>query len=76
MSSYKNNRICYIPEQVIVRNVESVLNDTAADNDPGADPYFRERFAYALGILREYAMALRQVRDSGATDLSQFKNGM
>ena len=25
MSSYKNSRICYIPEQLIVRNVESVL---------------------------------------------------
>ena len=22
MSSYKNNRICYIPEQLIIRNVE------------------------------------------------------
>ncbi len=76
MSSYKNNRICYIPEQVIVRNVESVLNDQAADNNPDADQYFRARFAYALGILGEYARAMRQVRASGATDLSKFKNGM
>ena len=70
MSSYKNNRICYIPEQVIVRNVERVLNDSEADNNPDADQYFRARFGYALGILREYALAMRQVRDSGATDAS------
>jgi len=76
MSSYKNNRICYIPEQVIVRNVESVLNASPADNNLAADEYFRARFAYALGILKEYAVALRQVRASGATDTGTFKNGM
>ncbi len=76
MSSYKNNRICYIPEQIIVRNVESVLNENDADNNPDADQYFRSRIAYALGILKEYAVALRQVRESGAADLSVFKNGM
>ncbi|MFZ0469024.1 MAG: NAD(P)H-dependent oxidoreductase [Thiogranum sp.] len=76
MSSYKNNRICYIPEQVIVRNVERVLNDSEADNNPDADQYFRARFVYALGILREYALAMRQVRDSGVTEPGMFKNGM
>jgi NAD(P)H-dependent FMN reductase len=76
MSSYKNNRICYIPEQVIVRHVESVLNEREADNNPDADRYFRARFAYALTLLKEYAQALRQVRASGASDLSVFKNGM
>ena len=76
MSSYKNNRICYLPEHVIVRNVERVLNDDPAQNNPDADGYFRERIRYALGILVEYAKALAQVRASGATDLSKFKNGM
>jgi FMN-dependent NADH-azoreductase len=76
MSSYKNNRICYLPEHVIVRNVESVLNDDPAANNADADAYFRKRIAYALGILHEYAKALGAVRASGATDLSEFKNGM
>lgn len=76
MSSYKNNRICYLPEHVIVRNVERVLNADASQNDPDADRYFRERIDYALGILAQYAKALVQVRASGATDLSKFKNGM
>ena len=76
MSSYKNNRICYIPEHVIVRNCEQVLNDDPAQNNPDADAYFRDRIAWALGILREYAVALKQVRDSGATDTSVYKNGM
>ena len=76
MSSYKNNRICYIPEHVIVRHVESVLNDDPADNDPAADAYFRERIAWALGILREYALALRAVRASGVTEHERFPFGM
>lgn len=76
MSSYKNNRICYIPEQIIVRNVEKVLNDDAAQNDPDADAYFRDRIRFALGVLIEYAAALRQVRDSGVTRNPAYKNGM
>lgn len=76
MSSYKNNRICYIPEQIIVRNVESVLNENPEDNNPDTDSYFRERINWALGILREYAIALKQVRDSGVTNTDKFGNGM
>ncbi|MEN8179948.1 MAG: NAD(P)H-dependent oxidoreductase [Pseudomonadota bacterium] len=76
MSSYKNNRICYIPEQIIVRHVESVLNDDPAQNNPASDSYFRGRIQYALGILIEYAKALRQVRSSGVTQTDKFQNGM
>jgi NAD(P)H-dependent FMN reductase len=75
MSSYKNNRICYIPEQVIVRQVESLLNEQG-ENDAASDPYIRERIAYALRILREYALALQAVRASGLTFDPRFKNGM
>ena len=76
MSSYKNNRICYIPEQVIIRNVERVLNTSPEDNDTGADGYFRERILWTLGILKEYAYALKRVRESGATQTEKFGNGM
>lgn len=76
MSSYKNNRICYIPEQIIVRNVEKVLNDDPAQNNPDADAYFRDRITFALKILIEYAVALRQVRASGVIETTAYKNGM
>jgi NAD(P)H-dependent FMN reductase len=55
MSSYKNSRLCYIPEHVIVRHVEQVLNDDPGQNNLEADAYFRARIQWALGILREYA---------------------
>jgi len=76
MSSYKNSRICYIPEHVIIRDVESILNDNPADNDKRSDPYIRERLQWSLAILNEYATALKQVRESGVTQTDKFGNGM
>ncbi len=76
MSSYKNNRLCYLPEHLIIRKVESVLNDDSAKNDKETDSYFRERIVWCLGILKEYAIALKQVRDSGVTKTDKFTNGM
>lgn len=76
MSSYKNNRICYIPEHVIVRDVENILNDKPEDNDERSDQFYRERFAWALKILKEYASAFQQIRASGVTESDKFKTGM
>lgn len=76
MSSYKNNRICYIPEHVIVRNVESVLNQNPDDNNASADEYFRSRFEWSLNILTAYAKALKPLRDSGVAATDVFRNGM
>lgn len=76
MSSYKNSRICYIPEHVIVRHVEKVLNDNSDDNDGRSDPYIRERLQWSLNILKQYGVALKQVRESGSTESDKFKNGM
>lgn len=76
MSSYKNNRLCYIPEQIIIRNVESVLNENMNDNNERSDSYYRERIIWSLGILKEYAIALSAVRESGVTQTEKFSNGM
>jgi len=76
MSSYKNNRLCYIPEHVIVRHVEQVLNENTADNNTKSDSFYRERLEWTLKILAEYSRALNQVRVSGVTDTDKFTNGM
>ncbi|MFK5895125.1 MAG: NAD(P)H-dependent oxidoreductase [Pseudomonadota bacterium] len=76
MSSYKNSRLCYIPEQVIIRDVESILNQQESENDKRVDSYIRERLHWSLNILKEYAIALKQVRDSGVTETEKFTNGM
>lgn len=76
MSSYKNSRLCYLPEQLIIRNVESVLNADGQQNNAQADQYFRQRIDWVLPQLCHYARALKTVRDSGVTDMTDFSNGM
>jgi len=76
MSSYKNNRLCYIPEQVILRNIEKILNEKAENNDAEADSYFRQRISWALGILSGYAVALKSMRKNTEIHHDKFGNGM
>ena len=73
-SSYKNTRICYIPDHVVVRNVGQMLKgDQPSDEHDAA---VRARIAYSLRVLTEYAKALTSVRASGAIDLKSFPYGM
>lgn len=74
-SSYKNNRLCYIPEQLVVRNVAQVLNSVAEENNPEAHDYFVDRADYTLKLLMAYCDALTSVRAHGA-DLEKYPNGM
>ncbi len=76
MSSYKNNRICYIPEQLVLRNVESILNKDPADNNESADSYFKERIAWTLGILKGYTSAMQTMRSNTEIHHEKFGNGM
>lgn len=76
MSSYKNNRICYIPEQLVLRNVESILNENETDNKPETDTYFKERISWTLGILKGYAVALKTMREKTQIHHDKFGNGM
>ena len=76
MSSYKNNRLCYIPEQLILRNVEKILNENSDLNDESADSYFRQRIDWSLGILLGYSKALKTMRDTTEIFSDKFSNGM
>lgn len=74
MSSYKNNRLVYIPEHVIVRDVNAMLHgDTEASKHDGET---RARVAYGLDLLREYAKALAAVRESGVINHKDFPYGL
>lgn len=73
MSSYKNNRISYMPEHLIVRNVGKVLNEELGDED---DEKLRSRIDYSLALLSEYSKAYQAIRESGVVDLKTWRNGM
>ncbi|MCW7492731.1 NAD(P)H-dependent oxidoreductase [Leptospira sp. 2 VSF19] len=74
MSSYKNTRIVYLPDHVIVRHVESVLNSENPENKD--DEYIRSRLTYTLNVLVEYAKAFANVRQSGVIDIKTYPFGL
>lgn len=76
MNSAKNTYINYIPEHLIVRGAEDLMNDLDENSGDESDQYVKNRGLYGLSILVEYAMALKSVRDSKALDFETYKNGM
>ena len=76
MSSYKNNRICYLPEHLIVRHVESVFNADANDNDEKSQHYLEGRLDYCLKLLLSYGKAFKDIRSSEESSLAVYRNGM
>jgi NAD(P)H-dependent FMN reductase len=75
ISSYKNNRICWIPDHIIVRNVKGCMNDTLPSEDKD-DIYIRARLNHSLDLLGEYAKALVAVRNSKVADYATYQYGM
>lgn len=73
-SSYKNNRICYLPEHLIVRDVSNLFNGKEDDNKH-SEEYMSKRADACLGILLAYSDALKSARDV-IPDMSEFPNGM
>jgi NAD(P)H-dependent FMN reductase len=73
-SGYKNSRLLYIPEHVLVHDVADVLvGDTPASD---RDAWLRRRIEFADRILLEYAKALGPIRASGLTEHADFPYGM
>jgi len=75
LNSFKNTYINYIPQHVIVRNVNTVLNTPDAV-DTESDKLTRERIDYTLKILQVYAEAFVKIRSSDVIKNSPFPYGM
>ncbi|WP_242208321.1 MULTISPECIES: NAD(P)H-dependent oxidoreductase [unclassified Pseudomonas] len=72
-SSYKNSRILYLPEQLIIRSVESVLNSKCPSDEN--DVRIRARADWALDVLCQYDDALRTIR-TAIKHPPEFSTGM
>ncbi|AAN56572.1 NAD(P)H-dependent oxidoreductase [Shewanella oneidensis MR-1] len=59
MNALKNNKLVPIPDHLIIRNVENVLNATPQGT---RDIDLRERVQYSLFMLHQYAQALAPIR--------------
>jgi len=73
-SGYKNSRLVYIPEHVLVQDVADVLQGETPASD--RDAWLRRRIEFAERILLEYAKALAPIRASGLTEHADFPYGM
>ena len=76
MSSYKNNRICFLPEHLIIRNVESIFNKKSLNNNSSRQIYFENRLNYCLNLLLTYGEAFKKIRASKDVSLEVYKSGM
>jgi azobenzene reductase len=74
-SSYKNCRILYIPDHVIVRNAEKILIDEKPESNSG-DFFTRQRIDYSIALLKEYSKALAPIQKSAVLNYKDFPFGM
>lgn len=72
-SSYKNSKIVYVPDQLIVRNVKDVMNGAPASD---ADTYIQTRAGHSVRMLLAYAAALKPVRDNANAYHKDYPYGM
>lgn len=72
-TGYKNNRILFIPEHVIIRRVEQFTASNASP-DTNSD-VIAERLVYGLKVVKAYAEAAQQIRASGILNFKKFPYG-
>ena len=70
-SSYKNTHIMWIPENIIIRNVEEFNSGTHGNNIPG---WLDNRIDYVLKLLLAYASNMKPLRK--IINRKDFGNGM
>jgi NAD(P)H-dependent FMN reductase len=73
-SGYKNSRLVYLPEHVLVQDVGDVLAGETPASD--RDAWLRRRIEFADRILLAYAKSLSPIRSSGLTEHADFPYGM
>jgi len=74
MSGYKNTRICYIPDHMVLRNVEKLFQTEEPSDSFEQDT--RARLDYFLKVNNAYSTALSGIRESGLIDTKSFPNGL
>ena len=71
MSSYKNTHIMWIPENIIIRNVEEFNSGAHGQNVP---EWLDDRINYVLKLLLAYASNMKPLRE--IINRKDFGNGM
>lgn len=72
-SGYKNSRILYVPDHIIVRHCVDLFKEKP--DKKSEEEKLLKRIHYNLQVFLEYAKALSTVRSSGVIDLRTHPNG-
>lgn len=75
MSSFKNNRICYIPDHMVIKRADELFKDKTAKTG-SEDEHIRKRIFHSLKSLKRYDEALQVVRKNDDFDYKEFPFGM
>jgi NAD(P)H-dependent FMN reductase len=70
----KNSKLCWLPEHLVVRNVQEMFQEKKPASEHEAT--LRERVDFTLKVFYEYVKALTLVRESGVTETDKFAYGM
>lgn len=70
--AYKNNHICFLPDHVILHNVEDLFHGAPDDTET----HLQGRLDYGVQLLSQYSKALIGVRETGVINNKEFKYGM
>ncbi len=73
---YKNTRLALLPEHLIIRDVEKVLNDFELETGDKSDNYIKERIDYTLRLLIHYSKHFIELRKSDLILQKPYPNGM
>lgn len=80
MNAFKNNKLVAIPDHIIIRNVEAVLNSDNKLELSEMDIKIRHRIGYSLHVLYNYGEALKALRTNllihPYNNEMQYSNGM
>ena len=63
-SGYKNSKVVYTPEHLIVRNVANMMNDMDPNGGEQFDKELRERASHAINCLVAYSKAFKTMRET------------
>jgi len=73
-SSLKDNKICFIPENLIIRDVANVFTNNPEKES--LDQYISRRALFCLHVLSAYATALKSVRQNDLFFIEDYQYGM
>ncbi|CAM3748741.1 NADPH-dependent FMN reductase [Parendozoicomonas haliclonae] len=75
-SGYKNARLLYLPEHLILRDVEQLWLAQPEPAQEKSNAYLAGRTAYCIEMLKSYTLALSPVRPALMAGLEEHPNGM